>query len=327
EVEELYRSSPAAMALYSPDLRFIRVNQKLADINNIPIKDHIGKKIEDIVPQLGDAVIAPVRQVFETGKPILDQEVVGYTAALPDQERVWIVDWYPLSMGEEIVAVGVNVRDITEYKNIQIELQRIMRELQHRVKNMLANVTSLINRAKRDERDPETVLSTLFDRIQALGKTHQLLASENWRSTNIREIIEPELTDVYGHDAITIQGPEIQCNSRATLALGMAIHELATNAAKYGALSTKEGHLHVSWVKIDEGNGEIFRLEWKESNCPISKAPENQGFGSTLIRSTISRTLAGDVDINWEQDGLQCVFNVPIERINKIDDDVSTHLF
>jgi len=327
EVEELYRVSPAAMALMAPDTTYLRVNQRLAEINGVPIKDHYGKKPRDIVPDLGDSVIDPVRQVFETGEPILDREVVGYTSARPDEERAWIVDWYPLKNGDDVIAVGVNVRDITHYTEMQDDLRRVMRELQHRVKNMLGNVTALVNRARKDPRDRDVVLETLFDRLIALGNTHQLLAADNWRKTSFLTLIKSELTDVYGEDKVSLRGPEIMVTPRATLALGMALHEMATNAAKYGALSAETGMIDVRWSRLDEGDGEILRLVWSEKDGPKVTSPENNGFGSTLISSTIKDTLEGQIHIDWEPKGVSYVFQIPFENIIQYDSSVDAHSF
>ncbi|MEM1149895.1 MAG: chemotaxis protein CheB [Pseudomonadota bacterium] len=327
EVEELYRVSPAAMALLGPDTKYIRVNQRLAEINGAPIEAHMGKTLRDIVPELGDSVVDPVLKVFETGVPILDQEIAGFTAARPDEERTWIVDWYPLRDGDEVVAVGVNVRDVTQYAEMQSDLRRVMRELQHRVKNMLGNVTALVNRARQDERDPDVVLKTLYDRLFALGKTHQLLAAENWGLTSLKALVKSELTDVYGKESFRIRGPELLVAPQATLAIGMALHELATNAAKYGALSAADGHVNVTWSRTDEGDGEILRLTWKEEGGPQVTEPTGHGFGTTLITATISGTLDGEVRMSWERSGLVSVFEVKIENVVQQEDPANAYEF
>ncbi|MEM0899841.1 MAG: CheR family methyltransferase [Pseudomonadota bacterium] len=317
EVEELYRVSPAAMALLAPDTTYLRVNQRLAEINGASIAEHEGKTLRDIVPDLGDDVVNPVLEVFKTGEPILDQEISGFTAARPDEERTWIVDWYPLRDNEEVIAVGVNVRDVTQYAEMEADLRRVMRELQHRVKNMLGNVTALVNRARRDDREPEIVLKTLYDRLMALGKTHQLLAAENWGLTSLRALAESELTDVYGSDSVKIRGPEILTVPQATLSLGMALHELATNAAKYGALSVADGRVEIAWARTDEDDGEILRLTWREISGPEVKVPEGRGFGSKLISSTIGDTLEGEMEFRWEPTGLVGVFEIGIDHITQ----------
>ncbi|GGL65099.1 chemotaxis protein CheB [Wenxinia marina] len=329
EVEELYRVSPVAMALFDEDLRYLRVNQKLAEINGLPIEAHYGKRLRDMVPVIADTVGAGIRSVFETGEPILTQEVVGRTAADGDEDddRSWLVDYYPLRNSDGIRAVGINVVDVTQQKETREELRRVMRELQHRVKNMLSNVTALINRARRDDRAPDVVLDTLAKRIRALSETHSLLTAANWRSTSIRDLIGPELISVYGADVIRTRGPDVHLNARATLGLGLILHELATNAAKYGALSREGGQLLLSWARTDEGDGERLRLSWQEDCGTEIKPPERTGFGSTLIRTTAENTLDGSADFQWNPRGLRVVVEIDWERATSRDDSLETDLF
>ncbi|MEO1649562.1 MAG: CheR family methyltransferase [Pseudomonadota bacterium] len=321
EIEQIYRVSPSAMALMDRDMRYIRINDQLAAINGMPAADHIGKTVSEVVPDLGEDVIAPVRQVFETGEAIRAVEVIGTTNAAPGEERAWEVDWYPVRDGEDIYAVGVSVRDVTKYKAMEVELRRVMRELQHRVKNMLANVTALINRARREKGDSREVMTTLVKRIDALAKTHNLLTVENWGMLDLHSIIRPELIDVYGEDRVKIRGPRVPLQPKAALSLGMAIHEFATNAAKYGALSNDSGKVDVRWERTDRGDGEVLIMTWAEAGGPEVKKPERSGFGSDLIRATLGQALGGTLDLAFEPSGFRGVIEIPISRLSSEDDD------
>ena len=178
---------------------------------------------------------------------------------------------------------------------MQAELQRLMRELQHRVKNMLGNVIALVNRARHEDDDPDVVIEKLVSRIRALASTHNLLTAENWRPTRFRDILVPELISVYGEDRVELRGPDVRLNARAAVALGMTLHELITNAAKYGALSNETGTLSVQWSLVDEGDGGKFVIRWQESGGPSTDQPELAGFGSQLIRATVKGSLRGRV--------------------------------
>jgi two-component system CheB/CheR fusion protein len=308
EIEELYRTSPQAMALIDRERRFIRVNQRMAEIDGVPIADHVGQTVADVMPTLAEDMTAPLDEVFETGKPVLDRQISGHTEAHPERERVWEVDWYPvMEAGDGVRAVGVNVRDVTRQVEMSDELQRMMKELQHRVKNMLSNVLALVNRARREATTDVAVFETLAKRIEALANTHKLLTTANWGAARVRDVIEPELTAVYGADRVRLRGPDMALNARATLAIGMAIHELATNAAKYGAFSNSAGTVSLSWSRVDEGEGEKVRMLWTEHGGPriAEKGPE--GFGSQLITSTIQGGLEGRVEMDWAADGLRCL--------------------
>lgn len=326
EIEQLYSASPIGMSLIDPDLRYLRVNTQLAEINGFSVEHHIGKTVGDIAPALGKAAEDEIKTVMLHGKPVLNKEIVGRTNA-HESDRVWITDWYPI-MGEDGVrAVGVNVRDITVQKEMGEELRRVMRELQHRVKNMLSNVSALINRAKNDPRDPGEVLDTLSKRIVALSNTHKLLTASNWRHTSLAELIRPELLDVYGEDVIQYRGPQVYLNSKATLALGMVVHELGTNAAKYGCLSVPEGRLQLRWSRIDEGEGDLLRLYWEETGGPDVVAPERGGFGSTLIASMVERTLDGQVEMEWKPVGLHCRIDINYQLATEGEDELESDLF
>jgi two-component system CheB/CheR fusion protein len=152
------------------------------------------------------------------------------------------------------------------------------------------------------------VFEALAKRIEALSNTHKLLTTANWGAARVRDILEPELTDVYGADRVALRGPDLMLNARATLAVGMAIHELATNAAKYGAFSAPGGAVSLSWSRVDEGEGEVVRMVWEEKGGPEVSDPGKEGFGSQLISSTIEGGLEGRVEMDWRREGLRCVF-------------------
>jgi two-component system CheB/CheR fusion protein len=324
EIEELYRVAPQAMALVDRQLKYRRVNQRLADMNGYAVEEHLGRTVPEILPVLAPKIIPYIRKVFETGESILSIELVGETDAEPDVTKTWEVDWYPLLRGAEIDAVGMNVRDVTKFKQLEHELRRVMRELQHRVKNMLGNVMALINRARREDGDPRVVLETLVMRIRALANTHNLLTAQNWGPTRFSDILTLELIEVYGRERVHLRGPELRLNTRATLALGMAFHELATNASKYGACSSANGRIKVSWWRVDEGDGEKLVIRWEEEGGPPVEPPTRQGFGSRLIESTIRGSLGGELSQKWERKGLECVIEIPIERATTIHDDELT---
>ncbi|MFC7704664.1 HWE histidine kinase domain-containing protein [Plastorhodobacter daqingensis] len=321
EIEELYRVSPTAMALIGTDYRYLRVNPHFAEINGLSIEDHIDRRVDEVLPELGSVVLGPIDEVLRTGKPLLRQILRGQTPADPDSTRIWEVDWYPVRQGGKIRAIGMNVRDMTSHMDMQADLRRIMRELQHRVKNMLSNVIALVNRARRETGDPKAVLETLDQRIRALAHTHNLLTAENWASTAIRDVLTPELLQIYGRDRVILRGPELRLNARGTLAVGMAVHELATNAAKYGAFSCPTGRVHVYWSRLDEGEGERLILRWMESGGPPVSNPEREGFGTQLIRSLVAGTMGGTIRMIWEPQGLEAVLNLPWDAATEVDYD------
>lgn len=321
EVEEVYRTTPQAMALLDRELRYVRINRHLAEINGLPVEDHIGRLMAEVVPALGDQVLDPVRHVFETGEPIIDQRVEGTTGGSDGEVRTWECDWYPVRQGGEVVSVGVNVRDITDDERRRLEYHRLMQELQHRVKNMLSNVLALVNRARRDATADKGVVDQLAERLRAMAKTHSILTETNWSITPLRRILEPELTEVYG-DQITLRGRDLSIGPRSALALGMAIHEVSTNAAKYGALSTAAGRVELSWARIDDGVRDDVVFTWTETGGPPVTPPDGDGFGSRLIQSTIRGSLEGDYEFDWKPDGLTLVMRLPHANLVQHDEEI-----
>ncbi|MBT8412747.1 MAG: PAS domain-containing protein [Boseongicola sp.] len=327
EIEQLYFVCPQAMALLSTDTTYLRVNRQMAEINGCDVDAHFGQRMRDIVPDLGEQIDAAFETVLEGGEPIIGLKIEGITTARADDRRLFSTDWYPVRIDNEIVAVGVNFRDITDQTEMQAELRRMMLELQHRVKNMLSNVLALVSRARRDAAADVSVLDTLSARIRALSQTHKLLTKENWRAADIYALIEPELTHVYGAERVNLAGPNILLNARAAVALGMAFHELATNAVKYGAFSQGGGKVSLSWVRIDDGTEERVVFNWVEIGGPKIATTAGAGFGSQLIASTITGSLHGAVETDWRPDGLSVEITVPYEALGKIEKEVVHDVF
>ncbi|WP_248633200.1 HWE histidine kinase domain-containing protein [Cereibacter changlensis] len=321
EIEELYLSSPGAMGMVDRGYRLVRANSKLAQIGGIDSYEIIGRSLSEVWPELSGTVIAAIRKVFETGQPVMRTVLRGGSGGEPDAQKVWEVDWYPLHRNGAVRAVGFNVTEVTRLLELQADLRRIMRELQHRVKNMLSNVIALVNRARREEGDPQVVLDTLAQRIRALANTHNLLTAENWASTSLRDILGLELINVYGANRVALRGPEMRLNARATLSLGMVVHELATNASKYGAFSRPDGKVAVRWSRVDDGEGEQFVLRWEESGGPEVTPPEREGFGTRLMQSMVEGTLGGMIEPQWEPAGLRLVVSLPWNAATEVDYD------
>ena len=321
EIEDLYDTSPQAMGLLSKDLVYLRANRKMAEIGGFQTSDLVGKPLGTLAPGLSDAITKLALEVLSTGKRIENFQLAGDTEKAPGDAKVWETDWYPVHHEGEVTGIGVNVRDITDQVRMQFELRRVMQELQHRVKNMLANVLALVSRARRDATVDKAIFGALSQRIQALAQTHKLLTQSNWASAELRKVLEPELLSVYGAERVKLKGPEIIVNARAALSLGMAIHELATNAAKYGGFSTPDGGVSLTWMRQDDGETDLYIFDWREHGGPPPTSNSNEGFGSQLIRSTINGSLNGEVSFSWEQTGLHCVFRIPVNTIIEIPHD------
>lgn len=187
----------------------------------------------------------------------------------------------------------------------------LTRELNHRVKNTLANVLSIVALTRRRATNLEDFAEGLDGRIRALSATHDLLTQSDWGPTPIAAVIEAELAP-YARDAgpvISMAGPQIQLAPSDALSLGLAIHELATNAAKYGALSQPGGNLSVQWSLITNDRA---RIEWKETGGPPVAPQRKRGFGMDLIERIVAHELQSPVKVDFNPDGVRCTLIVPV---------------
>ena len=190
----------------------------------------------------------------------------------------------------------------------------LTRELNHRVKNTLANVLSIVSLTRRRSSDLDTFANSLEGRIRALSATHDLLTQSEWGTTPIRAVVNAELSP-YVQDSehvLDLSGPAVELAPNDALSLGLAIHELATNAAKYGALSVSGGRVAVSWQLITQ---DLARVEWAErGGPPVSQAKRKRGFGTELIEKIVAHELRNPVDLRFEPDGVRCTLILPVRR-------------
>lgn len=189
----------------------------------------------------------------------------------------------------------------------------LTRELNHRVKNTLANVLSIIALTRRRADDLDQFATALDGRIRALSATHDLLTKSDWGTTPIRSVVEAELKPyAYAADhEIDLQGPEIELAPNDALSLGLAMHELATNAAKYGALSKPGGKVSVHWKLTTDS---LVRIEWQESGGPPVPQERNRGFGTDLIERIVAHELDNPVELHFDPGGVRCVMAIPVRR-------------
>ncbi len=189
----------------------------------------------------------------------------------------------------------------------------LTRELNHRVKNTLANVLSIVALTRRRTSDLDTFADSLDGRIRALSATHDLLTQSDWGTTPIRALVEAEMAPyARNEDAILeLSGPDVELAPNDALSLGLAVHELATNAAKYGALSRSGGKVSVTWKKL---NDDLARLTWRETGGPTVAQDRKSGFGTNLIEKIVAHELRNPVDLNFDPSGVVCKITVPLRK-------------
>jgi two-component sensor histidine kinase len=194
----------------------------------------------------------------------------------------------------------------------------LTRELNHRVKNTLANVLSILSLTRRRASGLDDFADSLEGRIRALSATHDLLTVTDWGTTPIRAVIEAELQHFRSalDDAIVLEGPELELAPNDALSFGLAVHELATNAAKYGALSVPGGQVTIRWSRGEDAEAEIgcAEVEWQETGGPPVASQRRRGFGTELIEKVVAHELRQPVTLDFAPTGVRCVLRVPVRR-------------
>lgn len=246
-----------------------------------------------------------------------DRMVRGQEAACerPDGTRVPFIP-YPTPLHDEsgqlIGAVNMLV-DITERKHIEEQQALLVRELHHRVKNTLATVQAIMGSTARSSDTIEDFKNALIGRIGSLAKTHLLLADEG-HTTTFADILHSEL-DAFDDGTGTrmrLCGPGVDVPSRLAVSLGMAVHELTTNAAKYGALSVYGGKVDVSWTLVIDSSRRTLNIDWVESGGPQVDKPTRQGFGSRLLEFVLPGQIQAKTKIDYRPEGVRVHCTVPM---------------
>ena len=218
----------------------------------------------------------------------------------------------PMRNGKgEIVAASKIARDVSERKRAEAQRSLLTAELNHRVKNTLATVISIARQSFARGSNMEEARTTFNSRIRGLAHTHGRLADTNWESVNLDVLFVDELLP-YRHRSgrnVALEGPDVGLSPKAALTLGLAIHELATNAAKYGALSTDSGKIAVRW-EIDGSDGALS-IEWKERGGPHVSPPTRSGFGRLLLERALVTDLNSDVALDFAPEGVRCKIRIP----------------
>lgn len=252
-----------------------------------------------------------------------DRTVRGMEAVAerPDGTRVPFIP-YPTPIhddaGKLIGAVNMLV-DITDRKRAEDQQALLVRELHHRVKNTLATVQAIMGSTARTVDNIEDFKTAIFGRIQSLAKTHLLLA-DDVRAVDFADILRSEL-DAFDSGIggrITLQGPEVALTSQIAVSLGMAIHELTTNAAKHGALSVYGGKVEVTWSVTIDATRRTLTFDWVESGGPPVKEPTREGFGSRLLDFVLPGQIQARTRIEYAPEGVRvhCSLPLPAETKN-----------
>jgi two-component sensor histidine kinase/CHASE1-domain containing sensor protein len=203
--------------------------------------------------------------------------------------------------------------EIVARRRSEEQRELLVAELNHRVKNTLATVQSIAAQSLREGKSLTETRTSFEARLLALSETHNLLTREHWRGASLRELAEMELAPYLGTSPrATIEGEDLLLSPETALSLAMALHELITNAVKYGALSNAAGQVRIAWRRCDEAGEPWLSLHWTESGGPQVLPPSRRGFGSRLIESGLKRQLRGRVELSFPPEGARCRIDLPL---------------
>ncbi|WP_426533661.1 sensor histidine kinase [Bradyrhizobium sp. McL0615] len=262
---------------------------------------------------------ADARAAVETAKAGDTARFRGAANTAKGNPRYWEVQVSPIfgddGKPSQILSIS---RDITVLAEFQEQQKLLTAELQHRIKNSLAMVAAIANQTIRGD-DMDAAREAFTARLITLSHAHDILVQTSWISAPIKDVIEGALAPHRpSQDRMSVSGPEMLLPPKPALAVALAIHELATNASKYGALSNNEGTVDILWKTDANGPGANFHFEWVEKGGPLVVEPEQskRGFGTRLIERMLKNDFDGEVLLDFKSDGLVCTLNAPLDKLN-----------
>ena len=313
---EMFMQAPGFVAILSgPDHVFQMHNDAYARI--VGRNDIAGKTIHDALPDLaGQGFYELLDSVFTTGEPYEGKGVsVTFRPAGADHALSRYVDfiYQPVRNNDgAVVGIFVQGHDVTETVQAAQRQKLMIDELNHRVKNTLATVQSIAIQTARSHSDPRAFAQSFQARLMSLSHTHDLLTRRHWEGADLRDVLRHE-TQAYDSSRISLTGPAVHLDAARALSLGMIFHELATNAAKYGALSVPDGHVMIDWSVADQHDRQLL-LSWREAGGPPVAPPQRRGFGARLIERNLRHDLAGTLETDYAPGGLCIDMSVSLDR-------------
>jgi PAS domain S-box-containing protein len=307
ELRDFVENASTAMHWVGPDGIILWANRAEMEMLGVTSEEYIGHHIAE----------------FHADKPVID-DILGrlakaetlrnYEARLRCKDgslREVLINSNVLWEDDKFVHTRCVTRDITDRRRAEEREKRLSREMDHRAKNLLALVQATVQLTHADTVDG--FKTAIEGRLQALSNAHTLLAQSRWAGANLHSLLIEELAPyrLAKTPRAQIDGPELVLEPRAAQAIAMVLHELATNAVKYGALSVPAGRLRVEWSR---GEAQLT-IRWSETDGPDVKSPARQGFGTRVVGSVIKTELAGEIRFDWNPEGLNCEITIPLDRL------------
>lgn len=320
QLKALFEQAPGFVALLSgPDHTFRLANR--AYLQLVGQRDVIGKGVAEALPEIVDqGFIAVLDTVRATREPYFGrgEKVVLENASLGrSYERYLDFIYQPIIADSgEVTGVLVQGHDVSEQIEAQEQQALLINELNHRVKNTLAIVQSLASQSFKGVSGSEDARRRFDARLGALAAAHSLLTAQNWKAARLWDTIRSAVEATAGSDIARIhcEGPDLQLRPQAAMSAAMMIHELSTNAIKYGALSVSQGRVDLRWSIAEQDDRHHLLLEWRETGGPPVTIPERRGFGTRLIETGISTGSGGKARLEFLPQGLLCTVDAILPK-------------
>lgn len=307
-LEGIVESAMDALISVDDQRRIIVFNPAAERMFGVVASEALGAPLEQFLPErFREGHAEHIRRFTEAGVTNRRMGALGAVSGLRANGEEFPVEASISHMEIAGVRIGtVILRDITERVANEQARHLLAREVDHRAKNALAVVQAVVSLTRAATK--EEFVAAVRGRVSALGRAHSLLAQNQWEGADLAQIIADETAGYHRAGQILVNGPRVQLPPNAVQPISLLIHELATNAVKYGALSTERGRVDVTWSVSGSGH---LELQWVESGGPPVRPPASVGFGSTLVNEVATRQLGGSIDTAWPEGGLRLSLSLP----------------
>ena len=312
DLRNVFESTQVATVFLDRNLVIRGFTPAIVSIYNLSPAD-LGRPISDIASTIDYGDLAEDARLVVTNRQSIERRV-----SRSDQSNHYLLRILPYrGLQDEVDGALATFLDVTSMVMAEQHQRLLVDELNHRVRNMLAVVISLAAQTQRSARSLEEFGDAFLGRLHALSSTYTLVSRDNWTEIPLRELLASELAPYGRRDsvAVVLVGPGVLLKPKAALALGMLVHELATNAVKYGAFSVPEGRIGVTWLIEPNADSDAGTLvwSWRERGGPPVQPPSRRGFGTTLIERSVRHELGGNADIRFAESGLEVTFTIPMD--------------
>ena len=323
DFRELFYSLPSPYMMLDKEMRFFDMNEAYLRVTHQDRDNLLGRHVFDAFPESPERE-AIFKGAFERALAGEANRLVRQPFSIPRPESEggglrevwWTCHHMPIrDVAGNLCGMVQKAEDVTSEVKAERLRDVITREFDHRIKNLLSVVVAIARQTANNAESPEAFTAEFEERIQAMVRTHQMLVDTGWTTVALGDLLAAHLEPYRNTDSacVSLSGPPVTLTSRQTQSLGMAFHELATNAAKYGAFSVEQGRLDVSW-SID-GDGKTCRIEWREDGLTDVSEPARTGFGSTIMERVLPAELNGSVTRDFAPTGLRCTIAFALAKV------------